>query len=113
TTDDPDTGVKEGDPLTETLFGRLLEEEYGKLQQANNRDVHDDSKTTTLPIARAIVDALVRSPVKVPWYIDLLNLNLNNHDLEIASRRIRHYLDAFTAGGTRITANLDFEEGEK
>ncbi len=47
--------------------------------------------------------------VKPPWYIDLLNINLNNHDLAVAKQRIESYLDAFRRDGTRITENLDFE----
>ena len=71
--------------------------------------MHDDSKTTTLPIARAIVEAYVLNPVKAPWYIDLLNLNLNVTDLSVAEERIRTFLDAFGQDGTRITRNLDFD----
>src|SRR6185503_15764900 len=82
------------EPFTPEVFGRLLTEEYDKLLRAGNRDVHDDSKTTTLPIARAIVDACVRSEVKPPWFIDLLNINLNNHDLDEAGKRVRLYLEA-------------------
>ena len=90
------------------LFERLLAEEYDKLLAArDNRDVHDDSKTTTLPIAREIVETYVLDEVKAPWYIDLLNINLNNHDLERARERIEPYLDAFRSDGTRITDNLD------
>ena len=63
--------------------------------------------TTTLPIARAIVEAYVHEPVKPPWYIDLLNLNLNNHDLETAKQRIASFLDAFRRDGTRLTENPD------
>ena len=48
-------------------------------------------------------------PVKAPWYIDLLNLNLNNHDLEEARRRIDAYLAAYRKDGTRITQNLEFD----
>ena len=51
TADDP-VGVKAGDRFTPELFARLLEEEYGKLRKASNRDVYDASKDTTLPIAR-------------------------------------------------------------
>jgi malate synthase len=108
TENDAQTGVRSGDPFTPELFGRLLEEEFGKLQRAGNRDVHDDSKPTTLPIARAIVDAYVRNSVKPPWYIDLLNINLNNHDLAIARQRIGSYLAAFERDGSRITGNPDF-----
>ena len=54
----------------------------------SNRDVHDDSKDTTLPIAREIVETYVTDEVKLPWYIDLLNINLGNHDLAEARRRI-------------------------
>src|SRR5262249_47324564 len=71
---DEATGAAAGDRFTPELFGRLLQEEYEKLRHASNRDVHDRSKDTTLPISRAIVDRYVREPVKLPWFIDLLNL---------------------------------------
>ena len=108
---DAASGVKAGDRFTAELFTRLLDEEYGKLQRAGNRDVHDVSKTTTLPIARAIVETYVTSAVKLPWYIDLLNINLNNHDLAEAKRRIRLLAESFRKDGTRITENLDFVVG--
>ena len=88
-------GVKAGDRFTPELCQRLLAEEYEKLQKASNRDVHDASKTTTLPIAREIVEAYVLDEVKLPWYIDLLNINLDNLDLTEAKRRIRLLADAF------------------
>ncbi len=109
TDDDADSGVKAGETLTRELFTQLLEEEHAKLLRADSNDVHDDSKTTTLPIARAIVEAYVLEPVKAPWYIDLLNLNLNVTDLSVAKERIRRFLDAFGRDGTRITRNLDFD----
>jgi malate synthase len=107
-TEDDEVGVKAGDRFTPELCARLLAEEYAKLQNANNRDVHDVSKSTTLPIARAIVDAYVLDELKLPWYIDLLNANLDNVNMTEAERRIRLLTDAFRAGGTRITKNLDF-----
>jgi len=73
-----------------------------------SRDVHDHSKTTTLPIAREIVATYLRDDTKLPWYIDLLNINLDNHDVAEAKRRIRLLLEAFRKDGTRITENLDF-----
>ncbi len=108
TADDPDTGLAAGTRFTAEIFERLLSEEYGKLQAADNRDVHDDSKRTTLPVAREIADVYVLDGVKTPWYIDLLNINLNNHDLAEAKRRIASYVQAFHRDGTRITENLDF-----
>jgi malate synthase len=105
---DQETDVQAGATLTKDLFGRLLDEEYRKLLAARDRDVHDDSKTSTLPIARAIVEAYVLDQAKMPWYIDLLNLNLNHDDLATARQRIAHYLDSFRRDGTRITENLDF-----
>jgi malate synthase len=108
TEDDPQVGIRAGDTFGAALFRRLLAEEYDKLRRASNRDVHDDSKDTTLPIAREIVEAYVTDAVKPPWYIDLLNLNLNNHDLARARQRIATYLQAFKNEGTRITENLDF-----
>ena len=108
TEDDPSTGVRAGDRFETALFTRLLDEEYQKLLHADNRDVHDDSKTTTLPIAREIVATYVHNDVKLPWYIDLLNLNLNNHDLTKAKSRIQAFAQDFELDGTRITGNLDF-----
>ncbi len=108
TEDDPETGLKSGEVITKELFHRLLDEEYAKLRAAGNRDVHDNSKDTTLPIARAIAEAYVLNPVKAPWYIDLLNINLNNHDPATAGQRINRYMEAFRNEGLRITENLDF-----
>jgi malate synthase len=107
-TEDDAIGAKAGDPFTPALFARLLAEEYDKLRRAGNRDVHDASKQTTLPISREIVSTYVTEDVKLPWFIDLLNVNLDNHDLAEAVRRIRLLADAFRQDGTRITENLDF-----
>jgi malate synthase len=109
TDDDPQTGVKAGDAFTMKLFEELLQQEYDKLLKASNKDVFDTSKTTTLPIAREIAVAYINSEVKLPWFIDLLNINLNNTDLEVAKERIRIYVDTFKKDGTRITGNLDFK----
>ncbi|MBK6315009.1 MAG: malate synthase [Blastocatellia bacterium] len=108
TDDDPETGARAGDTFDAALFARLLDEEYAKLLAAGNRDVHDDSKATTLPIAREIVAAYVADAVKPPWYIDLLNLNLGSSDLDTARARIRAYVEAFEKDGTRLTENPDF-----
>ena len=105
---DPETGIAAGDALTVEFFHRILAEEYEKLQRANNRDVHDDSKHTTLPIAREIVETIVTKVTKLPWYIDLLDINLNNHDLETAKRRIAMYVNTFRHDGARVTENLDW-----
>jgi len=108
TADDAGSGVKTGDTLTPELFGMLLAEEYQKLRVARNRDVHDDSKDTTLPIAREIVDRTVRNPEKAPWYVDLLNINLDNEDFGRARGRIQTWLTTFGRDGTRLTDNPDF-----
>ena len=112
TENDPETDLASGDAFTKELFNRLLAEEYAKLLAAGNRDVHDNSKNTTLPIARAIVETYVQAPIKPPWYIDLLNINLNNYDLATARNRIDQYMDAFRNEGLRITENLDFNPAE-
>ena len=109
TEDDAATGVRLGDPFTPELFERLVDEEYGKLLAASDRNVHDDSKTTTLPIVREIVGTYVTAVAKLPWCIDLLNINLDNHDLAVARQRIRRFVEAFNADGTRITENFNFE----
>jgi malate synthase len=94
--------------FTSDLCARLLEEEYAKLLRAGNRDVHDNSKQTTLPIAREIVGRYLAAGIKLPWYIDLLNITLGNHDLAEARRRIGLLTEAFERDGTRLTENLDF-----
>jgi malate synthase len=108
TEDDVKTGTKAGDTFFISLFEKLLEEEYGKLLKAGSKDVFDSSKTTTLPISKEIASAYMYSEEKFPWFIDLLNINLNNMDIEIAKGRINKYMEAFKKDGTRITENLDF-----
>lgn len=109
TEDDAMAHVKAGDVLSPQLFARLLDEEYEKFVRADDRDVHNDSKDTTLPIARAIVARYVSEPAKFPWYIDLLNINLNDHDLDDEHRRIDLYVSSFRRQGIRITKNVDFD----
>jgi malate synthase len=107
TEDDP-IGASSGDRFDAGLFSRLLDEEYAKLQHASNRDVHDNSKQTTLPIAREVVKTYVESGAKLPWFIDLLNINLGNHDLAEAKRRIQLFIEEFDSHGRRVTSNVDF-----
>ncbi len=107
TADDPETGIKAGDVFSAATFRRLLTEEYDKLLQASDRDVHAVSKETTLPITREIVERYVLDDTKAPWYIDLLNINLNNHNLQRARERIDSFMQTFKTTGTRITENLD------
>ncbi len=109
TADDEQTGTKAGDVFTEETFSQLLAEEFAKLRQARDVDVHDDSKITTLPVARVVVDEYVRCARKAPWMVDLLNVSLTVAEEASARRRTREYLDSWSARGMRITKNLDFE----
>ena len=97
-----------GEPFTPELCKQVLAEEYAKLLAAADRDVYERSKTTTLPIAREIVETYLMDATKLPWYIDLLNITLDNHDLGEAKRRIKLLADAFHRDGTRLTENIDF-----
>jgi len=106
--DDAEVGVRAGDRFTRDLCARLIGEEYDKLQRASNRDVHDDSKHTTLPIARAIANAYLAQPVKWPWYVDLLNITLDAPDLDTAARRLERFATAFATDRTRVTQNPEF-----
>jgi malate synthase len=105
---DAETGAEVGETFSADLFRRLLAEEYQKLRTAGDRDVHDNSKATTLPIAHAIVDTYVRHDRKLPWYVDLLNITLGTSDISEAERRIQMLVTAFDKDGTRVTENLDF-----
>ena len=105
---DAGISIGEGDPFTLERCRRLIAEEYGKLLRAGNRDVHDDSKDTTLPIAREIVERYVTESVKPPWYVDLLNLTLGVTEVGAARERITRYLETFATDGSRMTRNLDF-----
>ncbi|HEX6224973.1 MAG TPA: malate synthase [Chryseolinea sp.] len=108
TEDDRETQVQQGDVFDKALFSRLLGEEFEKLLQAKHSDVHDGSKKTTLPISRAIAHAYVMDDVKAPWFIDLLNINLNVRDLDEAKNRIQLFMQKLKNEGLRITSNLDF-----
>ncbi|MBC7568758.1 MAG: malate synthase [Spirosoma sp.] len=105
---DPDMGLNAGAVFSEELYRKLLIQEYDKLLNAASKDVYDSSKTTTLPISRAITDTYIQSETKLPWFIDLLNINLNNLDLSEAQTRIDLYIDTLTSESKRITENLDF-----
>jgi malate synthase len=94
----------ERERFSPALFDRLLAEEYDKLLRADNRDVHDDSKLTTLPIARAIVERYVKEPAKLPWFVDLLNLTLDTYDMDEASNRIERLAAEFRTRGVRLTS---------
>lgn len=107
TGEDPETGVHAGEIFTPALFERLLGEEYAKLMEAGNTDVYDASKTTTLPISREIAALYTLNTEKLPWFIDLLNINLNVTDMQEAQVRIHRYRDTFKNSGKRITENLD------
>lgn len=108
TEDDTETGIKAGSVFDTALFKKLLEEEYNKLLNASSKDVHDKSKTTTLPISREIAFIYVLEKVKAPWFIDFLNINLNNTDLSTGKKRIAIFMDKLKKDGVRITENLDF-----
>lgn len=107
TEDDPETGIKAGQVFTRQMFYSLIEDEYKKLVHADNRDVHEDSKTTSLPIVYEMVKDYIEENLKIPWYIDLLNINLNNTDLNESKRRVAAYIEEFKKTGRRITHNLD------
>jgi malate synthase len=113
TEDNIEAGVKKGEVLTEELFSRLLAEEFVKLQKARNVDVHDNSKKTTLPVSRIVVEAYVKSNKKAPWMVDLLNLNLTVENEKEANKRTEEYLDSFSRQGIRITKNLDFDSASR
>lgn len=107
TEDDESVNVKAGDIFTQTIFNQLLKEEYAKLLEATNKDVHENSKETTLPISKFIVNRYVSDANKSPWFIDPLNLNLNNNDLKVAQERVEEYYQEFNLTGHRITGNKD------
>ncbi len=108
TEEDVETGTKAGERFDSMIFNRLLDEEYRKLLSASNKDVHDDSKTSTLPVSREIANTYVLDNMKAPWFIDLLNINLNNSDLSVARKRIALFMETLKKDGRRITENLDF-----
>jgi malate synthase len=108
TEDDPETGLKAGTVFTQVLFQNLLDDEYDKLLKADNKDVYELSKSTTLPISKEIAREYVSAKDKAPWFVDFLNLNLNNSSLEIAKDRISMYWKALSEKGIRITENIDF-----
>jgi malate synthase len=110
TEDDEETSAITGETFSMALFEKLLEQEYSKLLIADNKDVFENSKNTTLPISREITYSYVLNGIKLPWFVDMLNINLNNADLEMAKRRIELYNKTFKTNSIRITHNIDFEK---
>ena len=72
------------------------------------RSMTNSKKQTTLPIVYEMVKYYIGEEVKIPWYIDLLNINLNNEDLDEGKRRIEAYIKKFRETGQRITENLEY-----
>jgi malate synthase len=110
---DAETNATTNTIFDASLFKRLLSEEYAKLLEANDKDVHDESKKTTLPISREIAETYVLDTVKAPWFIDLLNINLDIHDVAEATKRISLFMDKFKKEGKRITENIDFQKSSR
>lgn len=102
------TQTQAGTTISAELVEALLQREYEKLLSADDNDVHGKSKQTTLPIAKEIVQCFIFAEFKLPWHIDLLNLNLNHIDLAKAETRIQDYSRALLSHCVRITENLDF-----
>lgn len=110
TEDDDATGVQRGDRFTRELFERLFAQEYEKLLDAADRHVRDASKHTTLPLAAMALQTYVESSTKAPWFIDLLNLNLDNADHAEALRRVCAYYRELEAHASRATQNVDWSQ---
>ena len=112
TEDDPATGVQRRRHASRRRSSRGCSTRSTRsCCAAGNRDVHDDSKTTTLPDrARDRRRPTSPSRVKLPWYIDLLNLNLDNHDLADGQSRASRPTStpsSGTARGSPRTSDFD------
>ena len=110
TADDDESASRRANDSRRELFARLLAEEYAKLQQAGNRDVHDVSKdddAADRPGDRR--DLRHGATSNCRGTSTCSTSTLGNHDIAEAKRRIRLLSDAFRKDGTRITENLDFE----
>jgi malate synthase len=102
------TPLTKGEAFSSAVFARMLDEEFQKLLAADDKDVHRDSKTKTLPIVKETLNTIVTQPEKAPWYIDLLNINIDQFDLDQAKARIERYFTELKSQNSRVTANLNF-----
>ena len=109
TEDDPETGLAGGRRLQpRDLSTGCSTRSTTSCSRPSNRDVHDDSKTTTLPIAREIVETYVADRDQGA----LVHRSAEHQPQQPRSGRgsasgSRAYMNAFTKDGTRITENLD------
>ena len=106
-TDDA-AGNGAGDRFDLELFERLLREEHDKIQEAYDAAKDGDLRGKAIRVAREIVHKYVTADAKAPWFVDLLNLNLDHHDLKETRRRLGQYMDAFAGQIRRVTENLDW-----
>ena len=87
TADDDEIGVKAGDPFTRTCASGCLPRNTrsceGGQPRRSRRLEKDDAADCAGDCRTYVMD-----DTKLPWYIDLLNINLGNHDLDEAKRRI-------------------------
>jgi hypothetical protein len=106
---DEATGVAKADKLGPELFARLLAEEYAKLRAVSNRDVHDDSKNTTLPVGRDRRELRRRSFSRRRGKSICSTSTSTTKTWREARQRIGQYMDAFGRDRTRITQSVDAE----
>ena len=106
TADDEATGAKAGDRFTPSSSTRLLDEEYDKLlARGQSRRARRLEDTPRCPSRARSSRPTSPTPLKLPWYIDLLNINLDNHDL--AEARAAH-----RAPGRGLRARRHADHGE-
>jgi malate synthase len=100
---DEASGIAAGDRFDLDLFDRLLREEGAKLLSAS-----ETSPNPPLRVAQEIVHRYVKAKSKFPWFVDLLNLNLENFDFKKARRRLAQFVELYSLHNRRITENVDF-----
>lgn len=101
--------VQRGDAVDASLVRSIIDQEFERLQQADPKDVHQESKSSTLPVVRKIMLRYLESERKVPWYIDLLNICLHVEDPVKADKLLDLYLGELEEN-RRYTANPELEE---
>jgi malate synthase len=110
TEDDQSVGIKAGERLSPELFETLVAQEYDKLFQADDRLVHNNVKTSILPITRLALEKFVTTDVNIPWSVDLEGVVLGVSEPAKAGQLMDAYIAQLRNSGgiSRMTQNPQF-----
>jgi malate synthase len=100
-----------GQKITSDIVAQLIKKQYQKLlDESNPKNVHPETKTTTLPIAKFIVERYVFNEKKAPWLMYVMNYGLGKPEYEQVIVRINDFFEKYNQTGQPLTHNASSDK---